>query len=247
MRVAVRRLRAVLRAAKPMLDPGWVDELRGELEWLGDNLAPLRDLDVLGAYLERELASLSAAEASDGRRLLDVLHRDHARARNAALEALDTGRYLRLLTSLDKAAAAPRVRDADVQLEALARKEFRKLRKRHRGLGDQPTAAELHKFRIRGKRARYAAELAELSHGRSATRFVDRAKELQDVLGEHQDAIVAEHELRELARRTRHAGASFAAGRIVERQQARRFEARKAFPKTWKRLKRAGDRAWQAG
>jgi inorganic triphosphatase YgiF len=34
-RVAIRRLRALLRAAKPMLDPDWVKELRGELAWAG--------------------------------------------------------------------------------------------------------------------------------------------------------------------------------------------------------------------
>ncbi len=38
MRVAVRRLRAVLRAARPMLDPEWVEGLRAELDWLGDHL-----------------------------------------------------------------------------------------------------------------------------------------------------------------------------------------------------------------
>ena len=67
---------------------------------------------------------------------------------------------------------------------------------------------------------------------------------LQDVLGEHQDAIVAENAIRDLAARSRNAGASLAAGRIIERQQDRRRRARRALPKAWKRLVRAGDRAW---
>ncbi len=244
MRVAVRRTRAVLRATKPMLDPHWVDELRSELEWLGDSLATVRDLDVLSAYLTRELPSLTEEEARDGKRLIELLRERHARARDALLEVLDSDRYLQLLSQLDAAAEAPRVRDTSATVEQLARKEFRKLRKRHRRLGDDPSAASLHKFRIRGKRARYAAELAARARGARATCFVDRAEELQDVLGEHQDAIVAEHELRELARQAHHPGAALAAGRIIERQQARRLDARRAFPKTWKRLRRAGKRAW---
>jgi CHAD domain-containing protein len=244
LRVAVRRSRAVLRAAKPMLDPEWTDRLRSELEWLGDSLAPVRDLDVLTAYVERELESFGDDEARPGQRLIELLREDHARARGALLESLNSDRYLQLLSALDAAAEAPPVRDPDVEVVELARREFRKLRKRHRRLGDDPDAAALHKFRIRGKRARYAAELAERTRGAGATRFIDRAKELQDALGEHQDAIVAELELRKLARRARHPGAALAAGRIVERQQARRLEARNAFPKTWKRLKRAGERAW---
>jgi CHAD domain-containing protein len=128
---------------------------------------------------------------------------DRASTHHALLDVLDSDRYPQLLSSLDEAAAAPRVRDADVALEDLARDEFRKLRKRHRRLAPSPSAGELHKFRRRGERARYAAELAEAATGGRATRFIARAKELQDLLGEHEDALIAEDALRRLARRTR--------------------------------------------
>ena len=245
MRVAVRRSRAVLRAARPMLERSWVDGLRAELEWLGDHLAPVRDLDVLSAYLEGEFATLPASDAESGRRLLEPLREDQERVREALLDVLDSDRYLQLLADVDAAAAAPRVREADVRVEELARKEYCKLRKRRRRLGPDPGAAELHKLRIRGKRARCAAELAASAQGRAAKRFLDRAEAPQDVLGEHQDAIVAESVVRDLAARARGAGASLAAGRIIERQQDRRRQAREAFPKAWKRLRRAGDRAWR--
>ena len=35
MRVATRRLRAFLRAARPLLDLEWAESLREELAWLG--------------------------------------------------------------------------------------------------------------------------------------------------------------------------------------------------------------------
>ena len=64
-----------------------------------------------------------------------------------------------------------------------------------------------------------------------------RAKKLQDVLGEHQDAVVAAERLRELA-----AGSApeqaLVAGRLVEREQERRLEAREAWPKAWKKLRK---------
>ena len=244
MRVAVRRSRAVLRVAKPMLDPEWVDGLRAELEWLGDQLAPVRDLDVLRDYLERELESLPPRQTLAGRKLLELLSGDHDRAREHLLEVLDGDRYLQLLAALDRAAAAPRVRDAEVSVEQLAGKEFRKLRTRHRRLPRDPSAAELHKLRIRGKRARYAAELAATTRGGAAKRFIKRAKALQDVLGEHQDAVVAEDAITDLAARSSDPQACLAAGRIIERQPERRRRARKDFPKAWKRVRRAGKRAW---
>ena len=38
LRVAARRLRAILKVAAPPLDGAWADELRAELDWLGDAL-----------------------------------------------------------------------------------------------------------------------------------------------------------------------------------------------------------------
>ena len=96
---------------------------------------------------------------------------------------------------------------------------------------DEPADEELHKVRKVGKRARYAAELA----GRK--NFVKRAKKLQDVLGEHQDAVVAAGRLRELAAEAG-PGQALAAGRLVEREEERRADARAAWPKAWKKLRK---------
>src|SRR4029077_1143360 len=60
MRVAVRRMRATLKAARPLLDAAWADGLRAELGWRGGALGPVRDLDVLLLRLHEEIASLPA-------------------------------------------------------------------------------------------------------------------------------------------------------------------------------------------
>ena len=79
---------------------------------------------------------------------------------------------------------------------------------------------------------RYVAELA------GDSKVVTRAKQLQDVLGEHQDAVVAGERLRALAARG-DATLAFAAGRIAEREEARRREARKRWPSAWRALRKA--------
>ena len=65
----------------------------------------------------------------------------------------------------------------------------------------------------------------------------------QDVLGEHQDAVVAEGRIRALAARTEDPAARFAAGRLVERQRARRAAARADVSDAWERVERLGRRA----
>ena len=62
MRVATRRLRAFLRAGRPLLDVDWAESLRLELRWLGGVLGPVRDLDVLVDHLRDDAHALDPGE-----------------------------------------------------------------------------------------------------------------------------------------------------------------------------------------
>ena len=64
------------------------------------------------------------------------------------------------------------------------------------------------------------------------------------MLGEHQDAVVAEQHLRTVLGEVGGAATGFAIGQLVERQRERKRGARAAFPKAWRRLKRSGRQAW---
>ena len=83
------------------------------------------------------------------------------------------------------------------------------------------------------KRARYAAELSAAVGVKGTRKYVKRAKEVQDVLGDHQDAVVATAVLRGID-----AGPAVAA--LVDRQDARRRAARADFTKAWKRFDTEG-------
>jgi len=119
---------------------------------------------------------------------------------------------------------------------------FKKLRKAVARLPRPPSAEELHAVRIKVKRARYAAELAQPIIGRRAERFIAKAKKLQDILGEHQDAVVAEEYLRKVTART--PAAQALAQPLIEQQRKRRKKALAAFGKKWPKLKRRGRKAY---
>ena len=245
MRVAVRRSRAILRAVRPMFEPDAVRSLREELAWLGGALGQVRDLDVMRRYLEAELATLPAPERSAGVRLLKLLDKAEAGARRDMVKELDEGRYFALLDRLAGFVEQPLVSDAAVSLEDLAGGEFKRLRRAVQTLPEEPSDAELHALRIKTKRARYAAELAAPAGGRPAVRFVKQAKKLQDVLGEHQDAVVAENRLSELFEAAPGRRAAFVVGRLAERQRARRLAARQSIASSWRKLERRGEKAWE--
>jgi CHAD domain-containing protein len=244
MRVASRRLRAYLRTARPVLDRDRAEALRDELAWLGGALAPLRDLDVLAAHLRGEAASLEPGERRAVARLLGRVRTERGAARAALLGALESERYVALLDALEEAARQPPV-VAEADWTDLAERAFRKLEKAVDALGETPADAELHAVRIRAKRARYAAELAEVMAGKRATRLIQKLHALQDALGEHQDAAVAEAWLRRAAGGTRRAGVALVVGRLVERQRARRAAACAAYETLWPRVERRGKKAWR--
>jgi CHAD domain-containing protein len=244
LRVTTRRLRALLRAARPLLVREWSEPLRAELNWLGGVLGPARDLDVLIQHLWEEADALPAEERRALGRAVAVLERERDEAGEALHEAMDSGRYLELLAAVERAARAPHVVSREVSLSDIASGEFRKLRRATRKLPDDPSDEELHALRIKGKRARYAAELAEGAAGKKGTRFIDKAKDFQDVIGEHQDAVVAEERLRQLRRTARGASTAFVLGQLVERQRGRRDRARREWPAAWNKLRRSGRKAW---
>jgi CHAD domain-containing protein len=218
-----------------------VRELRAELGWLGGALGPVRDLDVLVEHLRADAGALGGEDEGAFLTLILKLEAERAADRDALLAVLADPRYIALVERLDADTRAPPAARSDRTLRDLAGREFRRLRKAMRALGAHPADDELHAARIAVKRARYAAELAERPVGRGATAFIREAKVLQDVLGDHQDAAVAEARIRALVGARAPAGQAIAAGRVIERQHERRRAARAEYPKAWRDLERRAD------
>lgn len=253
MRVAVRRMRAALKAARTLLDAQWADALRAELGWLGRALGPMRDLDVMIARLRGEIVELPAPERAAGDRLVARLEAERGQARIAMIAALDDERYLALLRRIEAAVRDPLPEPPDgvarPELIDLVRAESRKLDKAVRRAGEDPPDMTLHDLRIRTKRLRYTGELVEPAMRDDKGKRTRAAKqirktlaasaELQEVLGDHQDACVAEHRIRQLLDELGEAPDAhvvFVGGRLVERERARAEELRRRWWAAWQTL-----------
>lgn len=217
LRVAVRRVRALLRAASP-IDDERVEPLRERLRALGGALGPARDADVFLEWLREEA---EAIDEPGGEVLLARIEAERLEAYAAARAALDDPTYLSLLEDLDDFCSTAEIPEGTV--DEIVKPAAKKLRKAMRAVSSHEA---LHSARIKAKRLRYAAESA------GARKVERRAKRFQDVVGEHQDAVVAERRLRELA----DPETSILVGRLIERQAQRRRRARAATPKAWKKL-----------
>ncbi len=158
LRVATRRMRAFLRAARPLVDDVWAASLRAELGWLGGHLGPARDLDVMLVRLRDEVEALDGdADAASG--LLAALEEERAAAYRDVVDTLGGDRYFALLDRLEAAARPPLTGD-ETALKTIFHREAKRMRRTFASLGDDPEDSALHASRIAVKRARYAADLA---------------------------------------------------------------------------------------
>jgi CHAD domain-containing protein len=249
-RVAARRLRSHLRTFRPLVDEPWSRALRDELRWLGDVLGGVRDADVLLGRLEAAVGQLPEVDRPAAKVLLDELRGDRTRRRDLLLAALHGDRYLALLDDLVEAARRPRLllrvddeEDDDV-LRGLVRSPWAHLEHTVGDLGPDPADDDLHATRIRAKRARYAAEAVAPAFGKPARAFAKAVTEVQDVLGEHQDAVVASEWLRSAAARTEDEAVGFAAGLLAGLERQRALSARAAWPDAWKAASKKKLRDW---
>ncbi len=253
VRVAARRLRSDLKTFRFLLDPLWVRHTRGDLQWLGEALGRVRDADVLGEHLGLN-GRARMGDSTGVTRLRSELQQQRSLSARQLGEVLTSDRYLLLLDKLHAAGERPPFlagtghgphpagRKAAKVLARTVKGPWRKLRKEVRRAGREPTDRQLHSIRIKAKQLRYAAEAAQPVVGREAGRTARAAEELQTVLGEHHDAVVAEAWLHGRAR-----GApwkvAYSAGRMAAEQSRRQVELRGEWRSAWRSL-RARARRW---
>jgi CHAD domain-containing protein len=236
MRVAGRRLRATLRSFDTVLLRARTRQLSAELTWLGSVLGAARDAEVLAARLQSDLDQLPAelVLGPASARLREHFAPVEAAAREAVLAALNSDRYLTLLSGLDTLLADPPLApDARLPaaklIPAAVRRARRRVRTRMRRAWETPAGpardAALHETRKAAKDARYAAEAASAAFGRDAARLATRMKEVQSVLGDHHDSVVARSTVRDLAIAAGLAGENAFSFGILYEQDADRARA----------------------
>jgi CHAD domain-containing protein len=204
-RVALRRLRSVLKVFRPAARCPALEEFDAGLKALADRLGPARDWDVFLGGLGAEVAEAMP----DEKRIAALLRAAEAKrqAAYAALRAeLDGPGFRRLvlaglglLLRRPWRAAEEGAEERLARLEealpefasALLDKRWHKLCSEGEDIEDH-SAEALHEVRLEAKRMRYAAELfAPLWPGKATRRFQKRLSALQEELGIANDTAVA--------------------------------------------------------
>jgi triphosphatase len=203
MRVAGRRMRAAMGFFEETLTPELM-RLREELGWTGDALGAVRDLDIQIEWLRGLMNDASMDEQTALGEVLRVVRGQREAAEQLLREAFASPRYEALVRDMASALyrGAADVDASRAPLRELAwrlRRRYRQFRKQASKLRADSAVTDFHAVRRRAKKLRYEVEFLAPLYGRAAKRFLAAMTEVQDLLGEHQDHVVANEHLRSLA------------------------------------------------
>ncbi|NBC33959.1 MAG: CHAD domain-containing protein, partial [Alphaproteobacteria bacterium] len=206
LRVAMRRLRAVLSAFKAACPGPRRKWLQDEAKWLAGSLGPARDWDVFLTDL-LPAARKALKDGQDRTALQEAAETERRHAYEGARAAITSERATTFLLTLGGWIEGRRWRDdaaeageSTATLDRLATelaaavldRHDRKVRKRGRRFA-KLDAGDRHKLRIALKKLRYPAEFFRSLYDRkAASRFTKALRRLQDGLGHQNDVAVAD-------------------------------------------------------
>lgn len=243
-RVALRRLRSAFTTFRSAIPAAERRSIADDLRWLGRQFGRARELDV---FITDLLAAISDNLPDDP--AIDALARLADKARSDAYRrahiVLDSPRYADLLLGLeawwesgpwttpdDPVWGAPALPFARVALRRLHRKLAR-LGGRLEDLSEE----ELHDFRLRGKKLRYASEFFRgLFREKTVAPYIAALAAMQDHLGSLNDSATTRQLLAELDQRRRGIDPELrarAAGVITGWISARVQSDLKSLPEAW--------------
>lgn len=205
MRVAVRRLRSLVRAFTDLWSEADGARLQAVLTMLGRRLGAVRDLDVLLGTLDAHLARLPKPLAPAGRELAGTFTEARAAANDDMLGWLRSDECRRQQTELESLLAAnscgcATARIGDELPPRLGRAALR-MQKRLRTIAPELPPEPMHELRIASKRLRYLAEEFATVADAAMAKPLRRITALQMILGSVRDEdSLAERLLHELHR-----------------------------------------------
>lgn len=241
MRVATRRMRSALQAFGKIVDREQTRALTDELKWLASVLGTSRDLEVLRMRFEEGLHALppELVLGDVAARMTRHFAPLEAKAHKDSVAALNSERYFTLLNTIDTLLTTPPLTSSasgkakDV-LPRLVEKARHRLDVRvEEALATSDSDEPLHEARKAAKRLRYSAEVAEPALGKHAKALRKRAKDVQTLLGDHQDSVVARPVLLELGRGDEN---GFTFGLLYGKEVELAHTTEAALPALWHKL-----------
>lgn len=248
-RVATRRMRSALRLFRDAVPQSTGEFLAGELRWLGGMFGAVRDLDVFLLNLSRFQKQIKRFTAKKKKVFENWIEKQRRAPLNALSQALASPRYgnfeRRLIRFLEgPLPARPRAPLAVKRVREVApliiKEKFDAVIEQGCTVLEKPKLKQFHRLRIQMKRLRYACEFMAPAYDGALDPFIERTVDIQDCLGEIQDAVFTKGFIDSLfdVWRGKLVGPAlvFILGEIYQLQEEIAREYQERFGKIWERF-----------
>jgi CHAD domain-containing protein len=252
LRIGVRRSRTVQRQLRSVFPAAELPGFRSDFRWLQRATGEARDLDVYVDGFGSLAKLLPELVRGDLEPMREVLIEHQLRVRGGLELTLRSRRmaelmddWERLLESLVELPLQDRP-DATRTISEVCGERIGKVYRKLVSMGDQISdsspAEEFHDLRKTGKELRYLLELfgVQLFDDDVVDPLIDSLKDLQELLGRHQDREVQVAMVRsltsEVAPRSGGGAACLAMGTLVARLRDDELAARRAFAESFAEL-----------
>ncbi|MFZ0470608.1 MAG: CHAD domain-containing protein [Thiogranum sp.] len=216
-RVAVRRTRSALGELKRVFPPATLQRFRREFAWLGSLTGNVRDLDVYLLKFDTYKSAIPAGLREDLEPLRAFLrYKQHAEHTQQLAPQLRGSRYRKLKQQWQRfldapLAKRPTARDAAKPVGLVAHhrtwRVYKRVLKEGAAITPDSPHPELHELRKSCKKLRYLMEFFQsLYPPRGIRAAIKELKQLQDNLGDFQDADVQMGALKSFAMEMRRRG-----------------------------------------
>ncbi len=261
MRVATRRMRAALGVFADYLDAAAFKPFGKMLRRTAQTLGAVRDLDVFHEKTQHYLDDLPAERKAELDSLLAAWRAEYTRARLALVELLDDAAFVRFKAEFEEFLRTPGAGAASIETEQGERHAQRvrivlpmillggwaDVRAYDRSISTPDTPlTRFHQLRIASKGLRYTLEFFAGVMDPEAEVLIQEMKQLQEHLGNLQDAVVAcstlrdflnwgewSHTARRTARRPRTLVVAPGVAYYLAARQNEIHELVQAFPQVW--------------
>jgi CHAD domain-containing protein len=212
MRVATRRARAALRLFGDSFYPGVLKPYQKGIKKLGRALGVVRDIDVSLANLRHFRRTQAKEQQKQLKSLRSNLEDQRVQAHAHLLTLLDSKQYATFIADFDAFCTKPTSDDVRVSkkdeerlptqvrhtLPSIILRSFEAVRAYEVALTQDPLPPieTFHALRIQGKYLRYGLEFTQHLLGEQGTTLITQLKQIQDHLGELNDADVEQELLR---------------------------------------------------
>ncbi|MFD5178157.1 CHAD domain-containing protein [Nocardia sp. NPDC058379] len=248
--IAARRARGALGAHRPAVrHRSEVRRLIEELRWFGISVGAAHELRTQSARLRAAVDVLRPRylRGPVRARMTEYFDTRTKPAWTAARDLLASPRFPTMIEDLAaaerllRAGAVPGIDDPDNPgvLAALLERVRLRMRAIESARDEDAADAAMHALRKAIRRTRYYLESVHDLDPTRSTQAADGLIAVQDLLGDHQDAVVAKHHLVQLTREAENAGEpTFTYGLLLQREIDRTAECAAALPDLyWRALR----------